>query len=284
MRIILPLVTICFSIISFLILLKCIESGKYNRESFEDELSKNSKKDNKLKKEITNSEISESKNKVEKNAIEKEYELKQNKKDGIEEKYSLKENIGEKDGSLSSDKKIAAIYSLIMSVILLGFSIWFYFTDINLFYAVKLMALLSIMWPISLTDIKWYAIPNKFILFGIICRLIIIPFEFMVQGFDFLKAQILSELIASAIIVIPCIIFFFVSKNSIGAGDIKLFFLMGLFLGTENIWNAMFLSLIISFLVSLFCLLTKKKGRKDVIPMGPSIAIGTLLTIIMVGI
>ncbi len=255
MEFILPIVTVCLSLIGSLILINCVESGKYKISE--------SDKSRKRTKESDDDPLEEKE---------------------AEETLKKETSVAEDNSKIAKDKKAALIYSVVMGLVMISMSIWFSLMGIDVFVILKTMSLLSVMWPIAFTDFKWYVIPNKFILFGLICRAVIIPIEFVFCSFEQCKVQILSELIASAIVVVPMLLFWFVSKNAIGAGDIKLFLLMGLFLGLADIWNAVFLSLIVAFFVSLFFLITKKKGRKDSVPMGPSIAIGTFLSIIMMGI
>ena len=72
-------------------------------------------------------------------------------------------------------------------------------------------------------------------------------------------------------------------RNSIGFGDMKLFLVMGLMLSLDGIWGAVFLSLVASFFISGYLIITKKKTRKDAIPFGPAIAIGTYLSVCLSG-
>ena len=94
---------------------------------------------------------------------------------------------------------------------------------------------------------------------------------------------LLSEIIAAAALFIAAVLCTLCIKNSIGYGDIKLFIVMGLLLGLTGIWSAIFLSLIVSFVVSVYFLITKKKGRKDLIPFGPALVIGTYLSVCLSG-
>ena len=72
-------------------------------------------------------------------------------------------------------------------------------------------------------------------------------------------------------------------KNSVGAGDMKLFVVMGLLLGMHGIWGAIFASLIVSFVVAIVLLVSKKKTRKDAIPFGPALVVGTFLSVFLTG-
>ena len=94
----------------------------------------------------------------------------------------------------------------------------------------------------------------------------------------------LSEVIAAAGLAAAALLCGLLLKGSIGFGDIKLFIVMGLLLGLEGIWSAIFISLIVSFIISVYLLATKKKSRKDAIPFAPALMIGTYISIIITGI
>ena len=69
-------------------------------------------------------------------------------------------------------------------------------------------------------------------------------------------------------------------KEALGFGDIKLGLVLGSFLGTELSLLALFLSFIFAACMSIILLLAKEVGEDHMIPFGPSIATGTLLTIL----
>ena len=90
-----------------------------------------------------------------------------------------------------------------------------------------------------------------------------------------------SDFIAAAIIVGVSFLCTMIIKNSIGFGDIKIFAVLGLFLGISGIFSAVFFSLVVSFVIACYVLITKKKGRKDTIPFGPAIVLGTYLSLFL---
>lgn len=146
----------------------------------------------------------------------------------------------------------------------------------------KKMLLLSILWPLAYIDYKTMRIPNIFIVYGLICRGLMLVVEFLL-GNPYIWASLLSEIIAAFALLVSSILCSLCVKNGIGFGDMKLFIIIGLFLGLESIWSAVFLALIISFFVAIYLLLSKKKTRKDAIPFGPAIVLGTYLSICIVG-
>lgn len=66
-----------------------------------------------------------------------------------------------------------------------------------------------------------------------------------------------------------------------GFGDVKLVFLLGLFLGFPKIVIAIYLAFLTGALVSVILVLGYKKSRKDTIPFGPFLIIGTVLSLFL---
>jgi leader peptidase (prepilin peptidase) / N-methyltransferase len=71
--------------------------------------------------------------------------------------------------------------------------------------------------------------------------------------------------------------------KGMGMGDVKLAFSLGLFLGWLG-WGQVFLGGFLAFLlgavVGVGLIATKIKSRKDVVPFGPFLALGTMLTVL----
>lgn len=185
-----------------------------------------------------------------------------------------------------TDKKDLAfiVYSIIttLSLIVIVLMLQLFYKDNALYINIRLVALLSIMMPIAYIDFRELRIPNEYIIIGIMYWVLSVFIE-LLYGSQFIVANLLSALIAAAILFLASALCKVCIKGSIGAGDIKLFLVMGLLLGLDGIWSAIFLSLIISFIMAVFFLITKKKGRKDAIPFGPALAIGTWLSIFLTG-
>ncbi len=149
-------------------------------------------------------------------------------------------------------------------------------------FIAKRIVLISLLWPIALIDLKTLRIPNKFILIGLISRVVILGLEFLFKT-EALKITLIGELFAAVGLFVASVLCSVCIKNSVGYGDMKLFVVMGLLLGIDGIWDAVFTSLIVLFIVSVFLLLTKKKSKKDAIPFGPAIALGTYISIALIG-
>ena len=67
------------------------------------------------------------------------------------------------------------------------------------------------------------------------------------------------------------------SKGGMGGGDIKLFAVIGLVLGTIPTLLTLFLAAFIGAIVGVIHLRRSKQGRKTPVPFGPSIAIAAVI-------
>lgn len=147
---------------------------------------------------------------------------------------------------------------------------------------VKLLSLVLIMLPIAAVDLREQKIPNKLLLAALAIRLLIYVAEFVTSvpmALTTLKDNVLGAIIIGVFFLLLLLIF----KNSIGMGDIKLFAVMGLYQGLWGAINSVFFSLMVSFVLSVGLLITKKKGRKDTISFGPCILLGTVIAIALAG-
>ena len=180
--------------------------------------------------------------------------------------------------------KLIIAYSVVSSIIvaIIATTLQLKFVDNSFILNLKRVVILAILWAVAYIDFNSYRIPNEFIIYGLICRAIIVPFELLfVEGK--VLGLILADIIAAVALFAATALCKLLIKNSIGAGDIKLFIVMGLMLGMDGIWSSIFMSLIVSFVIALYLLISKKKNRKDSIPFGPAIAIGTFLSVFLGG-
>lgn len=199
--------------------------------------------------------------------------------------FTFRHYIVNKMQDYKTDEKLSKqikLYSIIMLIIVLLISIGrsIVYSNANIFTELKIIALLSIMWPIAIIDQKQYKIPNEFICLALLFRVIILAFEVLTYS-SFPLMIVVSELIAAFVMLISTMLCRLAIKDSIGYGDIKLFMVMGLFIGIQKLWTVMFFVLISIFVVCLYLLITKKANRKDVVPFGPSIVLGTFLAVVL---
>lgn len=129
---------------------------------------------------------------------------------------------------------------------------------------VKDLGLTACLYGLSLSDFKSYEIPDGFIVFGIIWWLI---FGFNVQGL------VAGVVIAGSVLLLSLVMDKVLKKESMGGGDIKLFFVVGLYLG---LYGSLF-NLILACIFGLLLVVVLKQNK---IPFGPAIAMATYISLL----
>lgn len=134
----------------------------------------------------------------------------------------------------------------------------------------------SILVVICLIDLHEQIIPDELVLLILIATVLYKAAAYFLYGtsivfrdgiFGFLSGGLFFLIIAVA------------SNGAMGGGDIKLIAVLGLILGLKKTLLNILLAFIIGAVVSLYLLLSGKKGRKDAIPFGPFINIAFIITL-----
>lgn len=117
---------------------------------------------------------------------------------------------------------------------------------------------------------------------GLILNIIVYPTAavalavgFFIPEFSVYKGA-LGGAIGFAILFLVILIF----RGGMGWGDVKMAGLIGLMTGFPNVFPALFSGMVAGGVVAIILLLIRKKSRKDVIPFGPFLAIGSILALI----
>ena len=164
--------------------------------------------------------------------------------------------------------KISSIYMLTEFVTgaLFAFSYWKFGFTAELVVALLFISLLVI---INVSDIAYMLIPNKILLFFLPLFIVGRVFSPLSPWWD----SIVGALVGFGILYLIAV----VSKGGMGGGDIKLFFLIGIVLGTVNSLLTLFLASFIGMIVGIIVLKVRGQGRKTPVPFGPSIAIAAVI-------
>ncbi|HEY5589003.1 MAG TPA: A24 family peptidase [Candidatus Paceibacterota bacterium] len=132
---------------------------------------------------------------------------------------------------------------------------------------IKALVLNSILIVVSFIDIEHQIIPNKIIIFTLVIGVL---FSF-VDNISFMSG-VVGMLFGGGVLLILALV-----PGVLGGGDIKLMFVLGMFLGAKGVLYALLLAFVIASIISIFLLVFKIKKRKDYIPFGPFLAIGSFL-------
>lgn len=127
----------------------------------------------------------------------------------------------------------------------------------------------SLLVIITVSDIAYMLIPDK----------VLLPFAavLLVLRFVIPLDPWWDSLLGAAVGFSVLLLIATISKGGMGGGDIKLFFVIGLVLGTAGTLLTLFLASFIGAVAGIILLRLTKQGRKTPIPFGPSIALSAVL-------
>lgn len=168
----------------------------------------------------------------------------------------------------SCGQKISWIYPLmeLITGVLFAFAYWKLGLTVEFFVAILLISLLVI---IVVSDFAYMLIPDKVLLLFLPLLFIGRVLSPLTPWWDSALGAVVGFGILYSIAVL--------SKGGMGGGDIKLFFLLGLVLGTLNTLLTLFIAAVIGMVVGIIVLKARQQGRKTPIPFGPSIAIAAIV-------
>lgn len=177
-------------------------------------------------------------------------------------------------------EKISIIYPIfefitgllfLLSYISFGFSMKF----------IIAITFISILIIITISDIRYYIIPDEVLLIGII----LVIFELLINSFinniDIVNGvfkPILNGVLSFALLyVFKLLGDFLFKKESLGGGDIKLLFLIGLTIGFDMSIVSIFLASFIALPLSIIGLV---KNNTNVLPFGPYLSISSIIILL----
>ncbi|MFJ5764487.1 prepilin peptidase [Lysinibacillus sp. NPDC093210] len=168
----------------------------------------------------------------------------------------------------SCGQKISWIYPLmeLLTGVLFAFSYWQLGFSKEFIVAILLISLLVIL---VVSDFAYMLIPDKVLLFFLPLLAIGRVLSPLTPWWDSIVGAVVGFGILYCIAV--------VSRGGMGGGDIKLFFLLGLVLGTINTLLTLFVAAVIGMIVGIIVLKVRQQGRKTPIPFGPSIALAAII-------
>jgi hypothetical protein len=117
------------------------------------------------------------------------------------------------------------------------------------------IALILIVWAVS-EDVKAFRIPNRLIIAGYISGVIML----VIRGFS---GEYIGNYITGTLVGLSEMLIFYIIK-AVGAGDVKLFAVLGLLLGKTLITQLLIVSLVTGGITGVVELCIKKTGRVEV--------------------
>lgn len=139
---------------------------------------------------------------------------------------------------------------------------------------------ISMLIIITFIDIDHYIIPDCLIIFGSIVAILA---NILGQGIGIKNSLSGALICGGSMLILTSLIEFIVKKEVMGGGDIKLFAMMGLFLGIRGGLLTMLLSIYVGAFYGIIVIVNsrlKKQEYNSMIPYGPFISIGALIVVL----
>lgn len=166
-------------------------------------------------------------------------------------------------------EKLSPRYFITEIMLAAAFLIIVYKFDVSL-VALEYLVLVCLLLGASLVDLEIYEIPDRFIICGIVNWLIFLP----LTGWQWKSGLLGAFIIGSGMLLLSSVFDKITGKESLGGGDIKLFFMTGLYLGPAvGLFN-----LILSCIAGIFFVIVMKQKR---IPFGPAISLAVFVSLII---
>ena len=170
-------------------------------------------------------------------------------------------------------------WSILMLIMPIFVMLRMYYHEEKMLFCIRALLILLTVFICAWTDLAAFLIKNKVLLIALLLRFVVFGIE-MLTSPEGIKSIVVSGLIAAfalAVVSLLCKIL----TGGVGAGDVKLLAVMGLYLGVEYVGLCVFYSMIAMFVFSLGVLLLGKGTRKTEIPFAPFLLIGTCVGFLM---
>lgn len=151
----------------------------------------------------------------------------------------------------------------------------------EIFQLVNIILLTCFMAVLSVTDGIKHLVPNKILIAMLMAWGVVMCMYLIFDTTDAVGCLLnsLTGAIVGGVIFLFC---YLISHRQLGAGDVKLAFVMGLFLTGQRIIGAIFYGTLLCCIYSLIQLARRKLGMKSGVPLVPFLYLGTLITLCIV--
>lgn len=148
------------------------------------------------------------------------------------------------------------------------------------------LSLLYILLAVTLIDLEHQIVPNALVASGLVIALL-----FYLPGLIFsasalppylqINRALLDALAGMALGGGLLLLIILVSRGGMGAGDMKLMLMIGLFVGLRGVAVVLLLGFIFGALVGITLMALGRATRKDALPFAPYLALATLVEVFM---
>ena len=133
---------------------------------------------------------------------------------------------------------------------------------------------------ITFIDLELYIIPNRVLYPAVF---ISIPLLVLAAAAQSEWGNLERAVIGAVAAWVFFLILHLVSPRGMGFGDVRLSFLLGLFLGwldLRHVFLGVFFGFLLGSIVGVALMILRRRGRKDHIPFGPFLAVGAIVAVL----
>ncbi|GMQ85684.1 MAG: hypothetical protein BMS9Abin07_1251 [Acidimicrobiia bacterium] len=130
---------------------------------------------------------------------------------------------------------------------------------------------------LTLTDIDSQLIPNRILFPGTVVGVVLLLAGSLIEGGPLLRPLVGGFAYFGLLFVLALI-----ARGGFGYGDVKLGFLLGVFtafVAWEILVVAVFTAFLLGGLISLVLIISRLRSRKDAIPFGPYLVVGSYVAL-----
>ena len=182
----------------------------------------------------------------------------------------------------SRDLRKANIVIMVLLIAISGFIAAYRIMQLvsNLLGICKMFVALLCMIGAACVDFREKRIPNFFPLTMALAAVVMLALEVILQQ-DGAIAYVTSSVAATVACALLLVLASILTKDGIGAGDIKLICALSLLGGIYVIMGTLFFGVIACSVAAIVLLLSKKKTLKGSVPFGPFLLLGFFASIIL---
>ncbi|GHG46082.1 hypothetical protein GCM10011331_05910 [Flavimobilis marinus] len=154
--------------------------------------------------------------------------------------------------------------------------------EVPLSYQLRVALTLVLLVPVAALDVRYGVVAAPALGALLLVRAVSLAIEVTEGGPSW--SSVGQEAAAAAMIGAVFGLVRLTSRAGLGGGDVLLFLLFPLLLGTRLAVTAVFVSFIVAFAYSAWALAAHRATRKDAFPLCPAVLVGTVATVLFVSL
>lgn len=137
--------------------------------------------------------------------------------------------------------------------------------------------LISLLLVVFVIDLRYKIIPNKINLFGFS---IILTIKVLESLYYLSFAPLLDSILGLLIGAIPILLVILITNGGMGAGDMKLMAVIGMWFGLKFTYLVLVIGILAASIMAVILLVTKQSTKKSELPFAPFLFVSTFICLI----